>query len=142
MAQVGSCCRIPSNFRRAIRNQYECSIATPRSNSACTLGSQEVGKTTLPSFSSCWPIAPLASAAVIRPAANKIRPDCVSIVSLLSGLRVMVRELARLIGYVAIGPKQLYRNGDVPVVTIKVRDDLLLPLNVADTANDVSLGLS
>ena len=36
-------------------NQYECIIATPRSNSACTLGSQEVGKLSLPSFSSCWP---------------------------------------------------------------------------------------
>src|SRR4051794_23981127 len=62
-------------------------MATPRSNSACAVGSQEVGKVTLPSFSSCWPIAPLASAAVIRPAANKVRPDCVFIVTLLSGLR-------------------------------------------------------
>src|SRR5882757_7457433 len=61
-------------------------MATPRSNSTCTLGSQEMGKSTLPSFSSCWPIAPLASAAVIRPAANKVRPDFVFIVSALSGL--------------------------------------------------------
>ena len=39
-------------------NQYEWIIATPRSNSACTLGSQEVGKVSLPSFSSCcWPKA-------------------------------------------------------------------------------------
>src|SRR5882757_4548371 len=70
-------------------------MATPRSNSACTLGAQEVGKTTLPSFSSCWPIAPVASAAVIRPAANKVRPDFVFIVSALSGLRA--RCSARLL---------------------------------------------
>src|SRR5712691_10492915 len=101
MAQVGSCCRIPSNVRRAYRNQYECSMATPRSNSACTLGSHEVGKLTLPSLSSCWATAPLASAAVIRPAANKIRLDCVFIVSLLSGLRAMVQSFAPLIGYVS-----------------------------------------
>ena len=65
IAQVGSCRRTPSNVRRAIRNQYEWIIATPRSNSACTLGSQEVGKLTLPSFSSCWPKALQFSAAVI-----------------------------------------------------------------------------
>src|SRR5437763_1670800 len=29
-------------------------MATPRSNAACTAGSQEVAKLTLPSFSSCW----------------------------------------------------------------------------------------
>src|SRR5262249_44768691 len=46
-------------------NQYECSMATPRSNSACTLGSQEVGKLSLPSFSSCWPKALQLSAAVM-----------------------------------------------------------------------------
>src|SRR5438552_3509549 len=40
-------------------------MATPRSNSACTLGSQEVGKLSLPSFSSCWPNALQVSAAVI-----------------------------------------------------------------------------
>src|SRR5437763_16932691 len=49
-------------------NQYEWIIATPRSNSACTLGSQEVGKLSLPSFSSC-PKALQLSAAVI-PATN------------------------------------------------------------------------
>src|SRR3954453_11089663 len=70
-------------------------MATPRSNSACTLGAQEVGKTTLPRFSSCWPIAPLPSAAVIRPAANKVRPDFLFIVSALSGLRA--RHSARLL---------------------------------------------
>src|SRR5438309_7342799 len=32
-------------------NQYECSIATPRSNCCCTAGLQDVGKFTLPSFS-------------------------------------------------------------------------------------------
>src|SRR5215470_19976662 len=63
MAQVGSCCRIPSKVRRAYRNQYECSMATPRSNSACTLGSQEVGKLTLPSLSS-WS----ANTTPLRPA--------------------------------------------------------------------------
>ena len=57
--------RTPSNVRRAMRNQYEWIIATPRSNSACTLGSQEVGKLSLPSFSSCWPKALQLSAAVI-----------------------------------------------------------------------------
>src|SRR5439155_4596658 len=46
-------------------NQYEWIIATPRSNSACTFGSQEVGKLSLPSFSSCWPKALPLSAAVI-----------------------------------------------------------------------------
>src|SRR5215468_8455024 len=64
-------------------NQYECSMATPRSNSACTLGSQEVGKLTLPSFWSSWVAAPPASAAVIRPAANNVRPHCMFIVCLL-----------------------------------------------------------
>src|SRR5712671_2819373 len=82
MAQVGSCWTIPSNVRRAIRNQYECSIATPRSNSARALGSHEVGNVTLPSFWSCWPIAPPASTAVIRPAAKKVRRNCVFIASL------------------------------------------------------------
>ena len=65
IAQLGSSRRTPSNVRRAIRNQYEWIIATPRSNSACTLGSQEVGKLSLPSFSSCWPKALQLSAAVI-----------------------------------------------------------------------------
>src|SRR5262245_41823205 len=65
IAQLGSCRSTPSNVRRAIRNQYEWIIATPRSNSAWTLGSQEVGKLSLPSFSSCWPRAPQLSAAVI-----------------------------------------------------------------------------
>src|SRR5437870_9853446 len=41
----------PSNTLRASVNQYECSIATPRSNGACTLASQDVGKVTLPSLS-------------------------------------------------------------------------------------------
>src|SRR5262249_17180080 len=50
-------------------NQYEWIIATPRSNSACTLGSQDVGKLSLPSLSSCWPNALQFSAAVI-PATN------------------------------------------------------------------------
>src|SRR5215203_4408353 len=54
IAQVGSCCKTPSKVLRAYPNQYECSMATPRSNSACTFGSQEVGKLNLPSFSSCW----------------------------------------------------------------------------------------
>jgi hypothetical protein len=75
MAQAGSCCAIVSNFRRAIRNQYECSIATPRLNSVCTLGLQDVGKVTVPSFWSCWPIASLARAAVIRPVANNMRVE-------------------------------------------------------------------
>src|SRR5215475_4417598 len=66
MAQLGSCCRIPSKVRLAYRNQYECSMATPRSNSACTLGSQEVGKLTLPSFSSCWLQVLLVSVAAMR----------------------------------------------------------------------------
>src|SRR5262245_35816245 len=65
IAQLGSSRNTPSNVRRAIRNQYEWIIATPRSNSACTLGSQEVGKLSLPSFSSCWPNALQLSAAVI-----------------------------------------------------------------------------
>src|SRR2546425_1990998 len=36
-------------------NQYECSIATPRSNWLCTFASQEVGNVTLPSFSCARP---------------------------------------------------------------------------------------
>src|SRR2546427_2365718 len=48
-------------------------MATPRSNSACTLGSQEVGKLTLPSFWSSWAATRLVSAAVIRPAAESVR---------------------------------------------------------------------
>src|SRR5262249_54272506 len=44
-------------------------MATPRSNSACTLGSQEVGKLTLPSFSSCWLHVLPVNAMVMRLAA-------------------------------------------------------------------------
>src|SRR4029450_11175864 len=66
MAQLGSCCRPPSKARLAYRNQYECNMATPRSKSACTLGSQEVGKLTLPSLSSCWLQALPVSSAVTR----------------------------------------------------------------------------
>src|SRR5215471_5043899 len=58
-------------------------MATPRSNSACTLGSQEVGKLTLPSFWSSWAATPPASAAVIRPAANNVRPHGMFIECLL-----------------------------------------------------------
>src|SRR5262245_31126782 len=71
MAQLGSCCRIPSKVRLAYTNQYEWIMATPRSNSACTLGSQEVGKLSLPSFSSCCPRALPLSVAVS--AATSIR---------------------------------------------------------------------
>src|SRR6516165_992624 len=69
IAQLGSCCRTPSNVLRAYVNQYEWIIATPRSNSACTLGSQEEGKLSLPSFSSCWPNA-LQPRATVMPAAS------------------------------------------------------------------------
>src|SRR2546422_5383948 len=44
---------IASNALRASVNQYECSIATPRSNCVCTLASQDVGNVTFPSLS-CW----------------------------------------------------------------------------------------
>src|SRR5262249_20251542 len=44
-------------------------MATPRSNSICTLESQEVGKLTLPRFSSCWLDALPVSAMVMRLAA-------------------------------------------------------------------------
>src|SRR5262245_11873193 len=91
MAQVGSCCKIPSNVRRAMMNQYECNIATPRSNSTCTLGSQEVAKFTLPSLSSCWAIALLASATVVSPAVNKSRLS-----DMLPSL-LLVRRLADLL---------------------------------------------
>src|SRR5215813_6390080 len=95
MAQVGSCCRIPSNVRRAMMNQYECNIATPRSNSACTLGSQEVAKFTLPSLSSCCAIALLASATVVSPALNKncLNDMLLSLVSVrwLDNLAQMIR---------------------------------------------------
>ena len=40
----------------------------------------EVGKLSVPSFSSCcWAKAPEASAAVIRPAAHSVRRDCLFI---------------------------------------------------------------
>ena len=65
IAQLGSWRSTPSNVRRAIVNQYEWIIATPRSNSACTLGSQEVGKLSFPSFSSCWAAAGPLSAAMM-----------------------------------------------------------------------------
>ena len=41
----------PSKTLRASVNQYECSMATPRSNCACTLASQDVANVTLPSLS-------------------------------------------------------------------------------------------
>src|SRR5262245_58839258 len=44
-------------------------MATPRSNSACILKSQEVGKLTFPSFSSCWLHALPFSAVIMRLAA-------------------------------------------------------------------------
>src|SRR5262245_35000177 len=80
MALHDSCLRPPSKTQRATRNQYEWSIATPRSNSACTFGSQEVGKLSVPSLSSCcWAKAPEASAAVIRAAARSVRGACLFI---------------------------------------------------------------
>src|SRR5260370_8944317 len=51
IAQLGSCWMTASKTLRASVNQYECSIATPRSNWPCTLESQDVGNATLPSFS-------------------------------------------------------------------------------------------
>src|SRR5262245_25052146 len=56
MVQDGSA---SSTSRKALRpsgNQNECSSATPRSNRACTLGSQEVGKLTLPSCCGALPV--------------------------------------------------------------------------------------
>src|SRR5262249_7490027 len=41
-------------------------MATPRSNSVCTLGSHDVGKLTLPSISSCWLRTLVLSTIVIR----------------------------------------------------------------------------
>ena len=41
-------------------------MATPRSNSVCTLGSQDVGKLTLPSRSSCWLHALVVITVVMR----------------------------------------------------------------------------
>src|SRR5689334_24840853 len=40
MAQPGSCCRISSNFRRAIKNQYEWSMATRSEEHTSELQSQ------------------------------------------------------------------------------------------------------
>src|SRR5437764_6447445 len=53
-------------------NQYECSIATPRSNCAWTFGLQEVGNLTFPSISACW-----AKASLLRADANA-RNDAMS----------------------------------------------------------------
>jgi len=43
----------PFERLRAYRNQYECSMATPRSKLGLHIGIAEVGKLTLPSLSSC-----------------------------------------------------------------------------------------
>src|SRR6266571_2408844 len=52
----------------------------PGSRLRPVFGSQEVGKLSVPSFSSCcWTKAPEASAAVIRPAAHSVRRDCLFI---------------------------------------------------------------
>src|SRR5262245_30538738 len=82
IAQVGSWRSTPSKVRRAMVNQYEWIIATPRSNSACTLGSQEVGKESFPSFSSCWAATGPLSMAVTRPASTILfKCTCMSVLS-------------------------------------------------------------
>ena len=53
IAHEGSCASTSRNIFSPALYQKECSMATPRSNWACTLGSQDVGKLTLPSLSSC-----------------------------------------------------------------------------------------
>ena len=61
--QAGSCWRTVSKTFRASVNQYECSMATPRSNVVWTFGSQDVGNVTLPSLSP-WARAVTGSATV------------------------------------------------------------------------------
>src|SRR5687768_15408867 len=51
MAQLGSWSSTALNVLCASGNQYECCIATAASKSGCTLGSQDVGNVTLPSWS-------------------------------------------------------------------------------------------
>src|SRR5882672_10025765 len=66
MAHVGSSFNTAANVFVASGNQYEWSIATPRSKSGCTLGSQDVGKVTLPTITfwsaSSWATEGAASA--------------------------------------------------------------------------------
>ena len=79
MVQVGSCTSTSRKVFSVALNQNECSIATPRSNSACTFGSQDVGKVTLPSCS-----APLAGSAVESTAKNtKATTDVLMMASLI-----------------------------------------------------------
>src|SRR4029450_11558077 len=64
IAHEGSCSTTSRKVFSAAVYQNECSIATPRSNWACTLGSQDVGKLTLPSCSALCAGTPTASAAI------------------------------------------------------------------------------
>src|SRR5256885_16030477 len=48
MAHLGSCWATCLKVASAVSNANECSSATPRSNSFCTAGAQEVGKYTEP----------------------------------------------------------------------------------------------
>src|SRR5207247_531535 len=48
IAQLGSCWTMASKTLRDSTNQYECSMATPRSNWADTAAPQEIGNVTLP----------------------------------------------------------------------------------------------
>src|SRR5262245_65216341 len=63
IAHEGSLSATSRKVFSAAEYQNECSIATPRSNWACTLGSQELGKFTLPSCSA--PCAGMAAASAV-----------------------------------------------------------------------------
>src|SRR5436190_23553245 len=66
-------------------------MATPRSKSACTLGSQEVGKLNLPSFSSCWPNALQLIATVISPATNSLHFSFIDVLPIANGRQSLAR---------------------------------------------------
>src|SRR5262249_26893463 len=51
IAQLGSWRAMSVNFASALSYAKECSSATPRSKDFCTVGAQEVGNETVPSFS-------------------------------------------------------------------------------------------
>src|SRR5262249_21333690 len=86
-------------------------MATPRSNSACTFGSQEVGKLSVPSFSSpCCPEAPTVSSAVMRPAAHSVRLDCLFIACLPFGSPMTAAICCKHSSFLLASPVDLCAN--------------------------------
>src|SRR2546422_1736553 len=80
MPQEGSCLAMPAKVSAAFLYQKECSKATARLNCGWSAGSQEIGNSTLPSFSgspaacSCWPTAGIANIIHAQMAARDTPP--------------------------------------------------------------------